>query len=559
MRLLEFLRGREKTLALVAAMDVKNRKLKEDAVAAAVALADVDGRARRSILAELLRRGLYLAKVANKQRYFAQGYTMEGLLKAAALHLADVKCSTSVMQRLGATQAELAHWEPSSWVQVAVLKEYADEQEALRAMPMHLDFHRHLATVMDGHLKLTGEGILRTPWLAAAVLSKDATLARDAARDLVQHIGTVAATGKTKFEAALHAQKQLMSELSSFSLQTEPRCLWKGGPQWANLYKFLAVRFLANPDNVMDVERLHATWKWVLMRRRSLKLKSLNAWLKLGSFLHHNGALPSMDVLTPYIQDIRAGYLGALQAVRSQDVIAPGQRWDSLWWTRLNLSTTECALLRGEEVPLDKPLPPRTFELAWANYIRKTIVTGTFHSFPWLRPRLYVFITENKSLPGREKRSEHEAQGRSLACAWFQTVDDTDPNEILVQPVDRSSASLATQLSTIAEILHTAGEPYPALGADATASQVETAMEACYARQDWLLWDSSQQWLDETPWRFILSNPQPAEETYLALTPLEQHTNMALASILEREKGLDRAKAWRSLTKAGLIAAITAP
>ena len=84
-------------------------------------------------------------------------------------------------------------------------------------------------------------------------------------------------------------------------------------------------------------------------------------------------------------------------------------------------------------------------------------------------------------------------------------------------------------------------------------------MEACYARQDWLLWDSLQQWLDETPWRFILSNPQPAEETYLALTPLEQHTNMALARILEREKGLDRAKAWRSLTKAGLIAAITAP
>ena len=170
------------------------------------------------------------------------------------------------------------------------------------------------------------------------------------------------------------------------------------------------------------------------------------------------------------------------------------------------------------------------------------------------------FITENKSLPGREWRPEHEAKGRSLACAWFESVDDTDPNEILVQPVDRSLASLATQLSTIAEILHAAGEPYPTLGANATANQVEIAMEALYARQDWLLWASSQQWLDETPWSFILSNPQPAEQTYLALTPLEQHTNMALARILELEKGVDRAKAWRSsLTKAGLIAAITAP
>ena len=65
------------------------------------------------------------------------------------------------------------------------------------------------------------------------------------------------------------------------------------------LLLLLLLLFLANPDNVMDVERLHATWKWVLMKRRSLKLKSLNAWLKLGSFLHHNGALPSVDVLTP--------------------------------------------------------------------------------------------------------------------------------------------------------------------------------------------------------------------------------------------------------------------
>ena len=146
-----------------------------------------------------------------------------------------------------------------------------------------------------------------------------------------------------------------------------------------------------------------------------------------------------------------------------------------------------------------------------------------------------------------------------MTCAWFETVDDTDPNEILVQPVDSTLDHLATQLSTIAEILHAAGEPYPALGADATATQVEIAMEALYAERDWFLWDASQQWLDEIPWTFTLSNAQPAEQRYLDLIPLEQHTNMALARILEREKGLDRAKAWRSLTKAGLIAAITAP
>ena len=34
--------------------------------------------------------------------------------------------------------------------------------------------------------------------------------------------------------------------------------------------------------SVLDIERQHAVWQWVLLRRRAMKLKSMNAWLKLG-------------------------------------------------------------------------------------------------------------------------------------------------------------------------------------------------------------------------------------------------------------------------------------
>ena len=148
---------------MVAEADVRNRHLKEDAVAAAVALADVDGRVHRSILAELLRRGLLLAKVISKVRYISQKYTLARLLQEAALRLTDMRCTPEVLGRLGATQQELEEWRPHSWVEVAVRKEYSDLQTTLERMSKFLDYHRRLATVMEAHLKLTGQNILRTP------------------------------------------------------------------------------------------------------------------------------------------------------------------------------------------------------------------------------------------------------------------------------------------------------------------------------------------------------------------------------------------------------------
>ena len=157
-----------------------------------------------------------------------------------------------------------------------------------------------------------------------------------------------------------------MQELNTFIATAPPVLLWKGGGRFAHLFKFRAARFLANPDSVLDVERQHAIWQWVLLRRRSMKLKSMNAWLKLGQYLRGHAELPSAEELQPYLSNIRRGERLAMAGVRGDDVIAQGLRHDSLYWSRLNLSVSEAALLAADARDAATP-SARTFEVAWSN------------------------------------------------------------------------------------------------------------------------------------------------------------------------------------------------
>ena len=104
----------------------------------------------------------------------------------------------------------------------------------------------------------------------------------------------------------------MMQEMTEFAAEAPPVQLWKRGGRYSHLFKFLAGRFLANPDSVLDVERQHAVWQWVLQRRRAMKLKSLNAWLKLSAYLRGHDALPTAEELQPYIANIRAGMRAAM-------------------------------------------------------------------------------------------------------------------------------------------------------------------------------------------------------------------------------------------------------
>ena len=170
MNFLRFLRGREKTLALCAAKDVVARDLKQGAYMAAEALANVAGRVERSIMAELLHRSLHLERQGNLTRYIATSTRLSDLLDKACKVLFERAATSSPLERFGVTPPQMPSWRARTWVEVAVRLEYPDEAEFQRHLPQLNAFHLRVAGRMEAHLKLRGENVLRTPWLALSLI-----------------------------------------------------------------------------------------------------------------------------------------------------------------------------------------------------------------------------------------------------------------------------------------------------------------------------------------------------------------------------------------------------
>ena len=141
--------------------------------------------------------------------------------------------------------------------------------------------------------------------------------------------------------------------------------------------------------------------------------------------------------------------------------------------------------------------------------------------------------------------------------AWFETKEETDEGPV-VHRVDRTSDALVTKLYTLAELLHAAGQPYPALGAEATSRDIELAMEAHLAGVPRLVHVAQHQWEENDAWTFLLTRGDPAERKYLDEEPPENLTKMALARLLELTTGRDCRRSW-NLTNAALIAALAPP
>ena len=135
-------------------------------------------------------------------------------------------------------------------------------------------------------------------------------------------------------------------------------------------------------------------------------------------------------------------------------------------------------------------------------------------SFTTLRPDLFVYVLENKSVSGREVRAEGDAVGRPLIAAWFETAEHTLDGH-LVRRVDRTSASLVTQMYTIAELIHAAGDPYPDLGPGAASKDIELFMEARFAHVPRDVHNYEHMCDTDDPYTFLLTSSDRAEETYL--------------------------------------------
>ena len=106
---------------------------------------------------------------------------------------------------------------------------------------------------------------------------------------------------------------------------------------YKELFIFIAPRFLSNPDHVLDAEGIHARWQWVEAGKRNIKLKALNAILRLASWMHFFGDLPPLQDLMPHLQAVRRHLNQQYQAVLQGGEVAAGARSEFIYRHRFNL------------------------------------------------------------------------------------------------------------------------------------------------------------------------------------------------------------------------------
>ena len=270
---LAFLRAKEHVLDPVCQRDVDDRHVADNTLDAVALLGDMRGRAGRSVVAELLHRALFLHRWVNVHRHIARVEPLETLFQQGKDNVQDLGLNDLVIERLGTTRAELyvKGWAPSTWVELATLLVYDDTVLAAAALPDVMELHSRLVARTVSHLALLEDNILRTTWLAGAVLSPDAAAAQASANKLERQLLTTAPARRTAFEQVQVGNVTYMGNLRAFASASPAVCLWQNHGAYKPLFRFLALRFLLAPDQVLDCERVHACWQWQCTSRRALR------------------------------------------------------------------------------------------------------------------------------------------------------------------------------------------------------------------------------------------------------------------------------------------------
>ena len=193
--------------------------------------------------------------------------------------------------------------------------------------------------------------------------------------------------------------------------------------------------------------------------------------------------------------------------------------------------------------------PP--FALAWRNYIKSVLQKGFVYRISQA-PESLIFVSENKTLGGREDRTHHgEASGRKLVVSFFKQ-DATG----LVHRVDRDDSIMRLQLLSIAELLQTLGMVLPP-DPERSAAETELLLERHYLHLNISRYTCTL--VAEAPevHCYRLAEDQDAEEALLIESLPAAPTNMMLARLLQRanrladDESLDRA--WQVGSLASLL------
>jgi hypothetical protein len=177
----------------------------------------------------------------------------------------------------------------------------------------------------------------RSAWLGARILSILASDARTGALLFLDHLTKLTPQARTLFDESVLDDETLMEQLTQFSEADPPVLVWRNNGRYQYLFRFLAMRFLSCPDSVLDVEGVHAQWKWISIRQRATKFKMLNAVLKIKHFVNHFGGLPDYDDIRGHMQAVQQGLWEQYKACTADDVVAKGLRSDFNYRGRFNL------------------------------------------------------------------------------------------------------------------------------------------------------------------------------------------------------------------------------
>ena len=329
MNFLAFLGGKEQVLLAWCTRDVEDRALATSTADAIATLGDHRGAAERRVCAEMLHRALFLHHWVNKSAHISNETTLADLSERAKYVLQDLSLDERTMRRLGCEPARLAEkgWSPDTWLGLVATLEYGDELLGNGALPHLKELHLRLVSKCTSHLALVLANVARSTWTAGAILHRDPGLARTAALELLRHLDSVAPASRSNFETHLANADNLHNELVAFANREPAVCVWQGGGAFKELFKFLALRFLLAPDQVLDCERAHARWNWMCNGKRNLRLPLLNASLKLTTYLEANGMqFPPHGDLGEFLAREAAAFRVAVAAVEANEDIAPAYR-----------------------------------------------------------------------------------------------------------------------------------------------------------------------------------------------------------------------------------------
>ena len=90
---------------------------------------------------------------------------------------------------------------PKTWGGAVSAVRGGEETLVAEHLQTALDVHRRVTDSAGAHLALLCENTLRTPWMAAKLLSKQRDLAQAAAKDLARHLAATSPVNRTPFRA----------------------------------------------------------------------------------------------------------------------------------------------------------------------------------------------------------------------------------------------------------------------------------------------------------------------------------------------------------------------